>query len=164
MHRAVSANSSPLHPSISPREDACFPGRRAWRSGMRRCACAHQCYVRACVAFATVILNIRRDISILVGKHTNSGSAIYSRYGAYILVPRRMSPAQPSRISRRGSRKMPSLRLVTGVETCRSREHRRAEFPRGKRDFSKPQANSTVLNAQPNGRIHVDRDVSLLKL
>lgn len=52
-------------------------------------------YMRTCVAFAPVILNVREDISILVGKHTNS-TAVYALLPAsctHILMPLHISTA-----------------------------------------------------------------------
>lgn len=90
---SYAANSSSLHPSILPR-DACYPEVedeakrqsetmhfmyscrtciriRVW--GVCGYTCVYTCiHARTCVAFAPVILNVREDISILVGKHTNS--------------------------------------------------------------------------------------------
>lgn len=148
IHRAVRANSSPLHPSIPSRDDACYPEWRARQSETTRM----RAYVCACVyvAFAPVILNIREDISILVGKHTNSSSATYS-YGAVYSRGALHTPMQvvPD-LAERGPRKMLSLRLLTG-ETCRLEP---PGFPREKRDFP----NRKKIRRHfpyPNGRIRL---------
>lgn len=93
IHRAVRANSSPLHPSIPPPRRRMLSERRANKSEMTHSTCVRayvrtyvRIYASRCVAFAPVILNIREDISILVGKHTNSSSTVYSCCGAYVLV------------------------------------------------------------------------------
>lgn len=128
---SCAANSSSLHPSIPPRS-ACYPAR-GWgeETARRRTLCIRvvRAYVsawlymrvcaRTCVAFAPVILNVREGISILVGKHTNS-TAVYvlsPASCAHTHVPLHI-PTQSSGISRKGPRKMLSLRLLTGG-TCR---------------------------------------------
>lgn len=77
--------------------------------------CVYMC--ATCVAFAPVILNVREDISILVGKHTNSIRPFACISCAHMLVPLHIL-TQSSGISRKGPWKMLSLRLLTS-RMCR---------------------------------------------
>jgi len=82
------------------------------RARVRVCVCT-------CIVFASIILNVREDISILVGKQTNS-TAIYVLSSAHMLVPLHISTAIVRDLAERPEKNAvasQSLRLLTGG-TC----------------------------------------------
>lgn len=113
-----------IHPRFilrfHPRDDACYPGEQERDDALSTRA---RVCVRALsrVAFAPVILNIREDISILVGKHTNSSSAVHSCHGAYVLVATRIPDAR---------------RISCGEESERSTEKSAVAAPTDRRNVS----------------------------
>lgn len=131
IHRAVRGEFIPASSfDFTPRRMLSTDRGMSWRDRVRRDGTSHICTVCACVAFALVILNIREDISILVGKHTNSCTAVHvvsSAPYAYTSSPCRCISLQSFWISRKGPRKMLSLRLLTS-ETWSFREGTNAIF------------------------------------
>ena len=113
-------------------------------SYMYTCIRARRCvylyiYMHTCVAFAPVILNVREDISILVGKHTNS-MAVYALSPAsctHILMLLHISTAIVQDLAERPQKNvvaMPSDKQNVLPEA----------FARHEYDFSERKENSTL--------------------
>lgn len=157
----IPASSSSIHPTTHViqewrvrrrdrvrRRTSCICAVRAYVY-----ACVYTCvYARTCVAFASVILNVREDISILVGKHANSDR---TRSFACIVCTHARAAAYPYAIVRDLAGR-PEKNAVA-VPTDRRNVSPEA-FARYKYDFPKRKENSTLL-VHPIGA-SVDREAS----